>query len=62
MSTRPQAGGKAVQFSPKRWKDIFFWDVYKQNEVLLTAGYDSEGDVLLANDFDHTTRRLGRTS
>jgi hypothetical protein len=43
-----------VQFPARLWKDIFFWDVYRRDDVLLTAGYDSEGDVLIVNDFGYT--------
>lgn len=54
MSTRPNAGGNAVQFPPRLWKDIYFWDVYKRGDLLLTAGYDSEGDVLIATGYGYT--------
>lgn len=54
MSTRPHAGGNAVQFPPKLWKDIYFWDVYKKDDLLLTAGYDSEGDILIVNGYGYT--------
>lgn len=54
MSTRPNAGGKAVQFPPKLWKDIYWWDVYKKDGLLLTAGYDAEGDTLIVNGYGYT--------
>lgn len=55
MSTRQNAaGGKAIQFPAKLWKDIFFWDVYKKSDLYLTAGYDVDGYVLIVNGYGYT--------
>ena len=55
MSTRQNAvGGKAVQFPPKLWRNIFFWDVYKEGPSYLTAGYEKEGYVLIVNGYGYT--------
>jgi phosphoribosylamine-glycine ligase len=55
MSTRQNpAGGKVVQFPPKLWKHIFFWDVYKEGDSYLTAGFEKEGYVLLVNGYGYT--------
>jgi hypothetical protein len=55
MSTRENAqGGKVIQFPQKLWKDIFFWDAYKQGEHYLTAGYDREGYVLILTGYGYT--------
>lgn len=55
MSTRQNpVGGHAVQFPPRLWKDIFFWDVYKDGDLYLTAGYEREGYVLLVNGYGYT--------
>jgi len=55
MSTRQNpAGGKLVQFPPKLWNSIFFWDVYKERDSYLTAGYETEGYVLLVNGYGYT--------
>ena len=55
MSTREHpTGGKAIQFPPKLWKDIYFWDVFKKGELYLTAGYDVDGYVLIVNGYGYT--------
>jgi phosphoribosylamine-glycine ligase len=55
MSTRQNpVGGHVVQFPPRLWKDIFFWDVYKERDLYLTAGYEREGYVLLVNGYGYT--------
>jgi phosphoribosylamine--glycine ligase len=55
MSTKEHpAGGKLIQFPQKLWPDIFFWDVYKKDDLCLTAGYDQEGCVLLVNGYGYT--------
>lgn len=55
MSTKANPiGGKVIQFPPKLWKDIFWWDVYKKGEHYLTAGYDREGYVLILTAYGYT--------
>lgn len=55
MSTKENpSGGKSIQFPPKLWSDIYFWDVYKSDKIYLTAGYDQEGYVLLVNGYGYT--------
>jgi phosphoribosylamine-glycine ligase len=50
MSTKEGApGGHAIQFPKKLGSDLFFWDVYKKDDLYLTAGYDKDGYVLLVN-------------
>jgi phosphoribosylamine-glycine ligase len=50
MSTKEGTpGGHAVQFPEKLLGDLFFWDVYKKDDLYLTAGYDADGYVLLVN-------------
>ena len=57
MSTRLHpSGGKAIQFPPKLWNNIFLWDAWKDGDTLLTAGYEREGYVLLVNDYGYTIR------
>jgi phosphoribosylamine-glycine ligase len=53
MSTRDNApGGKAIQFPPKMWKDIYLWDAYRKGEHLVTAGFDR--DVLILTAYGYT--------
>ena len=34
MSTKENpTGGKVIQFPPKLWKDIYWWDVYKKGDT-----------------------------
>ena len=47
-------GGKVIQFPPKLWKDIYWWDVYKKGEHYLTAGYDRDGYVLILTAYGYT--------
>jgi phosphoribosylamine-glycine ligase len=55
MSTKANPiGGKSIQFPPKLWKDIYWWDVYKKEEHYLTAGYDRDGYVLIVTAYDYT--------
>ncbi len=55
MNTKENApGGKAVQFPEKIRNDIFFWDVYKEGGLYLTAGFDTNGDVLIVNGYGYT--------
>jgi phosphoribosylamine-glycine ligase len=55
MSTRQNPeGGKLVQFPPKLWKHVYFWDVYKEGGSYFTAGYETEGYVLLVNGYGYT--------
>lgn len=50
MSTKEGTpGGHAIQFPEKLLGDLFFWDVYKKDDLYLTAGYDADGYVLLVN-------------
>lgn len=50
MSTKEGApGGHAVLFPPKLERDLYFWDVYREQGRLRTAGYDRDGYVLLVN-------------
>jgi phosphoribosylamine-glycine ligase len=55
LSTKPDIlPGKAVLFPAKVERDLYFYDVYKQDDLYLIAGYDSDGDVLLVNAYGHT--------
>ncbi len=55
MSTKEGApGGHVVQFPDKLLSDLFFWDVYKKDDLYLTAGYDLDGCVLLVNAHGYT--------
>jgi phosphoribosylamine-glycine ligase len=55
MSTKENpTGGKVIQFPPKLWKDIYWWDVYKKGDHYLTAGYDRDGYVLILTAYDYT--------
>ena len=44
--------GKAIQFPEKYYKNIYFWDAYKEGDKFMTAGYD--GSVLIALGFGYT--------
>ncbi len=62
MSTRAAArGGQAVQFPEKLWPDIFWWDVYKENDLLRTAGYDADGNVLIVTAYGYTIQTAWET-
>jgi phosphoribosylamine-glycine ligase len=53
MSTKENAaGGKLIQFPQKLWKDIYWWDARKQDDHVLTAGYDR--DVLILTAYGYT--------
>lgn len=53
MATRDGAqGDKAIQFPEKILKDVYFWDVYKKDDLYLTAGYDS--NILIVTGFGYT--------
>jgi phosphoribosylamine-glycine ligase len=55
MATKANpVGGKVIQFPPKLWKDIYWWDVYKKGDHYLTAGYDKQGDVLIVTAYGYT--------
>ncbi len=55
MNTKENAtGGKAIQFPPKLRRDIFFWDAYRKGDLILTAGYDIDGYVLIVNGYGYT--------
>jgi phosphoribosylamine-glycine ligase len=47
-----RASGKVVQFPPTIARDLYFYDVYREDDQLLTAGYYD--DVLIANGFGYT--------
>lgn len=55
MSTKENpSGGQAIQFPPKLWRDLFFWDAYKRGKYYLTAGYDRDGYVLIVLGYGYT--------
>jgi phosphoribosylamine-glycine ligase len=55
MSTKENpVGGKPIFFPPRLWPDIFWWDVYKKDDLYLTPGYDRDGYVLIVNGFGYT--------
>ncbi|MCU1338288.1 MAG: hypothetical protein JWO19_3869 [Bryobacterales bacterium] len=55
LSTKPGTlPGKPVQFPAKLWRDLYFYDVYKRDDLYLIAGYDRNGDVLLVNAHGYT--------
>ena len=47
-----RAPGKVIQFPDATARDLYFYDVYREGELLLTAGYYD--DVLIANAFGYT--------
>jgi phosphoribosylamine-glycine ligase len=47
-----RASGKVIQFPESIARDLYFYDVYKESDVLLTAGYYD--DVLVATAFGYT--------
>lgn len=47
-----RAPGKVIQFPDAIARDLYFYDVYRDGELLLTAGYYD--DVLIANAFGYT--------
>jgi phosphoribosylamine-glycine ligase len=44
--------GKVIQFPESIRRDLYFYDVYREGDLLLTAGYYD--DVLVANAFGYT--------
>ena len=55
MMTKENPGsGKPIMFPPRLWPDIFWWDVYKRDDLYLTAGYDVDGYVLIVNGYGYT--------
>ncbi|HEY7391038.1 MAG TPA: hypothetical protein VH640_21150 [Bryobacteraceae bacterium] len=55
MMTKENPGGdKAIMFPTRLWPDIFWWDVYKREDLYLTAGYDADGYVLIVNGYGYT--------
>jgi phosphoribosylamine-glycine ligase len=55
LSTKPDAlPGKAVQFPEKIGRDLYLYDVYRRDDLYLTAGYDRNGDILLVNGYGYT--------
>ncbi|MBV9081977.1 MAG: hypothetical protein JOZ62_04820 [Acidobacteriaceae bacterium] len=54
MTKENPDGGKPVMFPPRLWRDIFWWDVYKRDDLYLTAGYDTNGYVLIVNGYGYT--------
>jgi len=47
-----RASGKVIQFPDSVASSLYFYDVYREGELLLTAGYYD--DVLIANGFGYT--------
>jgi phosphoribosylamine-glycine ligase len=47
-----RASGKAIQFPASVARDLYLYDVYREHDQLLTAGYYD--DVLIANGFGYT--------
>lgn len=47
-----RAAGKVIQFPETIARDLYLYDVYKEGDLLLTAGYYD--DVLIANAFGYT--------
>jgi len=55
LSTKQDAlPGKALQFPDKIANELYFYDVYRRDGLYLIAGYDHDGDVLLANGYGYT--------
>jgi hypothetical protein len=54
MTKENPSGGKPIMFPPRLWPDIFWWDVYKRDDLYLTAGYDADGYVLIVNGYGYT--------
>ena len=54
MTKESPTGGKAIMFPARLWPDIFWWDVYKRKDLYLTAGYDTDGYVLIVNGYGYT--------
>jgi phosphoribosylamine-glycine ligase len=55
LSTKPgSVPGKPIQFPSKLWRDLYFYDAYKRDDLCLIAGYDRNGDVLLVNAYGYT--------
>lgn len=55
MSTKENAtGGKALQFPEKMQRDLYFYDVCKENGRFVTAGFDTAGDVVLVTSYGFT--------
>jgi phosphoribosylamine-glycine ligase len=47
-----RASGKVIQFPESVARDLYFYDVYREGDLLLTAGYYD--DVLIATAFGYT--------
>jgi hypothetical protein len=47
-----RVAGKVIQFPETVARDLYLYDVYRENDLLLTAGYYD--DVLVANAFGYT--------
>lgn len=55
MMTKENArSGKPIMFPSRLWPDIFWWDVYKRDDLYLTAGYDADGYVLIVTGYGYT--------
>ncbi|HYK40992.1 MAG TPA: hypothetical protein VE007_01300 [Thermoanaerobaculia bacterium] len=55
MSTREgDTGGGPLLYPQRVEKDIYFWDVRRSGGRLVTAGFDPEGDVLVAMGHGYT--------
>ena len=52
MYTDHPKSGKAIQFPEKLMKNLYFWDVYKEDDQFLTCGYD--GNILIVTGFGYT--------
>jgi phosphoribosylamine--glycine ligase len=47
-------GGEAVLFPARQARNIYFYDVERRGEQILTAGFDSEGAILIATGHGYT--------
>lgn len=55
MSTKENSPpGKSIQFPSKLERDLYFYDVYRRNDLFLTAGFDNNGDVLVVTGYGFT--------
>ncbi|HTM13098.1 MAG TPA: hypothetical protein VL127_09300 [Bryobacteraceae bacterium] len=55
MSTKENSPpDKPIQFPSKLERDLYFYDVYRRDDLYLTAGSDRNGDVLLVTGYGFT--------
>jgi phosphoribosylamine-glycine ligase len=55
MSTKENApGGEAILFPEKIAKDLYLWDARREDGVLLTCGFDPDGDLLIVTGYGPT--------